>query len=217
LALIDAVIFDLDGLLIDSESVWDEARRRYVYEHGGRWREEATREMMGMSSVEWSRYVAERLGVDRPPEAVSAEVAGRVSDLYRQRLPLMPGAVEAVGRLADRWPLGLASSSNREVIDLVLGLAGIGELFEATVSSEEVERGKPSPDVYLEAASRLGVSPDACAAIEDSHNGILSASAGGMRVIAVPNPQFPPGEEALSHAAAVLESLDQLDVDTVAG
>jgi HAD superfamily hydrolase (TIGR01509 family) len=213
--LIEAVIFDLDGLLIDSESVWDEARRDYVAEHGGTWREEATREMMGMSSVEWSRYVAERLGVDRPPEVISAEVAGRVAELYRKRLPLMPGALDAIRRLAKRWPLGLATSSNREVIDLVLELAGIAELFRTTVSSEEVGRGKPAPDVYLEAASRLGVEPGACAAIEDSHNGIVSAHAAGMRVIAVPNPRFPPDDDALELAARVLRSLDELDVATV--
>jgi HAD superfamily hydrolase (TIGR01509 family) len=215
--LIDAVIFDLDGLLIDSESVWDEARRRYVDEHGGRWHDEATREMMGMSSVEWSRYVAERLEVDRPPEVISAEVAAEVGDLYRKRLPLMPGAVDAVRRLGERWPLGLASSSNREVIDLVLELAGIAEAFAATVSSEEVGRGKPAPDVYLETASRLAVEPKRCAAIEDSHNGILSAHAAGMRVIAVPNPHFPPGDDALQRAARVLDSLAELDVDTVVG
>jgi HAD superfamily hydrolase (TIGR01509 family) len=215
--LIEAVIFDLDGLLIDSESVWDQARRDYVAEHGGRWREQATREMMGMSSVEWSRYVAERLGVDRPPEVISAEVAGRVAKLYRKRLPLMPGALDAVRRLAERWPLGLASSSNREVIDLVLELAGIAELFGTTVSSEEVGRGKPAPDVYLEAAARLGVEPSRCAAIEDSQNGILSAHAAGMRVIAVPNPDFPPGDDALEFAACVLRSLDELDVATVVG
>jgi HAD superfamily hydrolase (TIGR01509 family) len=213
--LIEAVIFDLDGLLIDSESVWDEARRRYVAEHGGRWRDEATREMMGMSSVEWSRYVADRLGVDRPPDVISAEVAAEVADLYRVRLPLMPGAVEAVGRLAARWPLGLASSSNREVIELVLELAGIAGAFAVTVSSEEVGRGKPAPDVYLETASRLGVEPKRCAAVEDSHNGIRSGHAAGMRVIAVPNPHFPPGEDALRHAARCLDSLDELDVDTV--
>jgi HAD superfamily hydrolase (TIGR01509 family) len=171
--------------------------------------------MMGMSSLEWSRYVAERLGVDRPPETISADVAGRVAELYRERLPLMAGAVEAVRRLAASWPLGLASSSNREVIDLVLELAGIVRLFAATVSSEEVGRGKPAPDVYLEAVARLGVEPARCAAIEDSHNGILSAHAAGMRVIAVPNPRFPPGEDALGHAARVLDSLDELDVDTV--
>jgi HAD superfamily hydrolase (TIGR01509 family) len=213
----DAVIFDLDGLLIDSESVWDEARREYVAQHGGRWRDGATRAMMGMSSVEWSRYVRDQLDVDRPAETISTEVADRVSELYRERLPLLPGARDAVTRLAARWPLGLASSSNREVIDLVLELAGLDSAFEATVSSEEVGRGKPAPDVYLEAARRLAVQPAACTAIEDSHNGILSARAAGMRVIAVPNSEFPPCDEALDAAAHVLDSLGELDVDTVDG
>jgi HAD superfamily hydrolase (TIGR01509 family) len=215
--LIDAVIFDLDGLLIDSESVWDEARREYVAEHGGRWRDDATRAMMGMASTEWSQYVRDQLGVDRQPETISEEVAGMVGELYRERLPLLPGAGEAVQRLGARWPLALATSSNREVIDLVLELAGLDSAFGATVSSEEVGRGKPAPDVYLEAARRLSVEPTACAAIEDSHNGILSARAAGMRGIAVPNSEFPPGDEALQAAARVLDSLDALDVDTVDG
>jgi HAD superfamily hydrolase (TIGR01509 family) len=213
--LLDAVIFDLDGLLVDSESVWDEARREYVAEHGGSWREEATREMMGMASIEWSRYVRDELGVDRPPEAISEEVARRVSELYRERLPLVPGAREAVQRLAARWPLGLATSSNRGVIDLVLELAGLVEAFRATVSSEEVGRGKPAPDVYVEAARRLSVGPGGCAAIEDSHNGILSAAAAGMVVVAVPNPEFPPGKEALEAAARVLPTIQELTVEVV--
>jgi HAD superfamily hydrolase (TIGR01509 family) len=215
--LIDAVIFDLDGLLIDSESVWDEARREYVAERGGRWRDEATPTMMGMSSVEWSRYLRDELGVAREPELISSEVVSRVAGLYRQRLPLMPGAVEAVERIRERWPLGLASSSNREVIDLVLELAGLRSRFDVTVSSEEVERGKPAPDVYLETAERLGVEPSACAAIEDSHNGIRSANAAGMRVIAVPNPRFPPGQEALDVADRVLDSLEELTPEVVGG
>jgi HAD superfamily hydrolase (TIGR01509 family) len=213
--LTEAVIFDLDGLLIDSESVWDQARRDYVVEHGGSWRKEATREMMGMSSVEWSRYVRERLGVDRPDERISAEVAGRVAELYERKLPLVPGAVEAVRRLAAGWRLGLATSSNREVIDQVLAGAGLEACFEATVSSEEVGAGKPAPDVYLETARRMEVAPAGCVAIEDSHNGILSARAAGMAVIAVPNPHFPPGEEALAAAARVLPTIQELSVELV--
>jgi HAD superfamily hydrolase (TIGR01509 family) len=213
--LTEAVIFDLDGLLIDSESVWDRARRDYVTEHGGRWREEATREMMGMSSVEWSRYVRERLGVDRPAELISSEVARRVAELYDRELPLVPGAVDAVRRIAARWRLGLASSSNREVIDQVLDRAGIDDRFAATVSSEEVGAGKPASDVYLETARRLRVRPRACVAIEDSQNGILSARAAQMAVIAVPNPHFPPGGEALAAAARVLPTIQELSVELV--
>jgi HAD superfamily hydrolase (TIGR01509 family) len=213
--VIAAVIFDLDGLLIDSERAWDRVRRAYVEERGGRWRDSATRDMMGMSSVEWSRYVHEELGVDLPPERISEEVADRVAELYERELPLLPGAVEAVERIAERWPLGLASSSNRELIDRVLELAGIASRFQATVSSEEVVRGKPAPDVYLEAARRLEAPPGECAAIEDSHNGILSAADAGMRVIAIPNRRFPPGAEALERADRVLKSLEELTPEVI--
>ena len=215
--MIDAVVFDLDGLLLDSEQVWDAAREQLVRERGGRWHDGAQRDMMGMSSPEWSRYMHDELGLPEPPEELNAEVVRRMESLYREHLPVLPGAREAVERLAARWPLGLASSSNRELIDLALELMGMGRLFRATVSSEEVARGKPAPDVYLEAARRLDVDPTRAAAIEDSHNGIRSAKAAGMRVVAIPNPHFPPDEEALAQADAVLRSLDELTAEAVAG
>jgi HAD superfamily hydrolase (TIGR01509 family) len=213
--VIGAVVFDLDGLLLDSEQVWDEVREQLARERGGRWHEEATRDMMGMSSVEWSRYMHERLGLPEPAAEINAEVVRRMLERYREQLPLLPGATDAVRRLAARWPLGLASSSNRELIELALETAGIDELFQVTVSSEEVERGKPAPDVYVEAVKRLGTAPERAAAVEDSHNGILSARAAGMRVIAVPNPHFPPRPEALAEADVVLGSLAELTPDAV--
>src|SRR5262249_5514344 len=158
----------MDGVVVDSEAVWDDVRKDFTEEKGGRWHDGAQRDMMGMSSVEWSRYLRDRLGVDMDPKEISTEVADRVAKTYRERLPLLPGAVEAVRSLAEEWPLGLASSSNRPVIDLVLDLAEIADRFRATVSSEEVDRGKPAPDVYLEAAKRLEVDPAECVAIEDS-------------------------------------------------
>jgi HAD superfamily hydrolase (TIGR01509 family) len=215
--LTEAVVFDLDGVLVDSEQVWDDVRRRYVIEKGGRWTDRAQRDMMGMSSVEWSAYVAEQLGVDEPPEQISKDIAGRVGEIYRDALPLLPGAREAVERLAARWPLAIASSSNREIIDLVLEAADLGRYFKATVSSEEVGVGKPAPDVYLEAARRLESDPGDCAAIEDSHNGIRSAKAAGMRVVAIPNAHYPPGEEALAEADVVLPSLTELTPEAVEG
>lgn len=207
---IAAVVFDLDGVLVDSEQLWDAARRELVAERGGTWRDDATHAMMGMSAPEWSRYVHEELGVDLEPRAVSDAVVGKLGGLYRERLPLLPGAREAVTAASQRWPLGLASSSNREIIDLVLDLAELRERFATTVSSEEVAHGKPSPDVYLEAARRLDVAPAACAAVEDSTNGLRSAAAAGMTVIAVPNPAFPPSEDALRLAAVIIHSLDEL-------
>jgi HAD superfamily hydrolase (TIGR01509 family) len=213
--MIEAVVFDLDGLLLDTEQVWDEVREGLVRERGGRWHEGAQAAMMGMSSPEWSRYMHDELGLEEPPEEISAEVVRRMMRRYRDRLPLIDGAVEAVERLAARRPLGLASSSNRELIDLALEASGLGRLFRATVSSEEVARGKPAPDVYLEAARRLGVEPYACAAIEDSRSGILAAGAAGMRVIAIPNRLFPPDAETLAAADVVLGSLAELTPDVI--
>jgi HAD superfamily hydrolase (TIGR01509 family) len=215
--VIGAVVFDLDGVIVDSEHVWDAAREALARERGGRWHEQAQRDMMGMSSVEWSRYMHDVIGLKDPPEEISAEVVRRLEATYREELPLIDGAPEAVARLAESWPLGVASSSNRPIIDLVLELSGLDRFFRATVSSEEVARGKPSPDVYIEAAHRLGSDPEETAAIEDSRNGILSAKAAGMRVIAIPNERFPPGEEALAEADVVLGSIRELTPATVEG
>jgi HAD superfamily hydrolase (TIGR01509 family) len=213
--VIDAVVFDLDGLLVDTEQLWDEVREELARQRGGRWHEHAQRDMMGMSSPEWSRYMHDVIGLEESPAEINAEVVRRMAERYRERLPLLEGANEAVARLAARWPLAIASSSNRELIDLVLELAGWERFFSASVSSEEVARGKPAPDVYLEAARRLGVAPERCAAIEDSQNGIRSAKAAGMRVVAIPNPHFPPDPDALELADVVLASLEELTVEAV--
>jgi HAD superfamily hydrolase (TIGR01509 family) len=208
--VIEAVVFDLDGVLVASEELWDEVRETFVRERGGRYDAAAQRAMMGMSSLEWSRYINQELGVDEPPEEISAEVVRRLIERYDAELPLIPGAREAVERLAGRFALAVASSSNRPLIDRVLELSGLGPLFRATVSSEEVSRGKPAPDVYLEAAGRLSVEPARCAAVEDSHSGIRSAKAAGMRVLAVPNPSYPPDAASLAQADVVLGSLEEL-------
>jgi HAD superfamily hydrolase (TIGR01509 family) len=214
---IRAVIFDLDGVLVDSEQVWDAARRQLTEDSGGRWSESATQGMMGMSSIEWSRYMHEELGVKMPPEEISAAVVKRIEGLYREHLPLIPGAREAVERVAARWPLGLASSANRPVIEVVLELSGLEDFFEITISSEEVAHGKPAPDVYLEAARRLRVDPALCAAVEDSSSGILSAHAAGMRVVAIPNRAFPPSKNALEAADAAVPSLQELHQEVIDG
>jgi HAD superfamily hydrolase (TIGR01509 family) len=215
--VIEAVVFDLDGVIVDSEHVWDAAREALAREQGGHWHENAQTDMMGMSSVEWSRYMHEVIGLRDPPEEISTEVVRRLEATYREELPLIAGAEEAVARLAERWPLGVASSSNRRIIDLVLELSGLDRFFGATVSSEEVERGKPSPDVYLEAVRRLGAGPEQAAAVEDSHNGILAAKAAGMRVVAIPNRRYPPREEVLSEADVVLEGISELTPNAVEG
>lgn len=207
---IQAVVFDLDGVLIQSEEVWDTVREQFTRERGGRYDAEIQRAMMGMSSTEWSRFLHETAGVPGSPQQINDAVVERMLAAYRKHLPLIDGAGEAVERLAADYTLGVASSSNRPLIDAVLETAGLTRFFAATVSSEEVARGKPAPDVYLEAARRLGIDPTRCAAVEDSHGGIRSAKAAAMRVIAIPNPSYPPDEESLAQADVVLRSLAEL-------
>ena len=210
-----AVILDLDGVLLDSEQVWNEAKQELVVERGGSWHEEAPHAMMGMSSPEWSAYLRDEFGLEMEPGEISDAVVARLEQIYRERLPLLDGAVEAVERLAARWPLGLASSSNREIIDLFLELSGLAGRFEVTLSSEEVARGKPNPDVYLEAARRLGAEPCDSVAVEDSSNGIRAARAAGMAVIALPNAHYPPDEDALAGADVRIGALRELTPELV--
>jgi HAD superfamily hydrolase (TIGR01509 family) len=214
---IDAVVFDLDGVIVQSEEIWDAARRELAREHGVQWPAGATEAMMGMSSLEWSRHLHEAIGVPLEPESISADVVRRVAERYRRSPPWIDGALEAVRRIGARWPLGLATSSNREIIDLVLERGRLADLFVATVSSEEVGAGKPAPDVYLEAARRLDAPPERCAAIEDSTNGLLAADAAGMRVIAIPNAAHEPEARALRGAARTLNSIAELTPAIVAG
>ena len=205
---VGAIVFDLDGVLVDSEERWDAARRDVVREHGGAWREDASEAMLGMSTPEWSAYLRDELGADLEPAQLAREVIARMLDGYRASLPLLPGADDAVRALGERWPLGLASSAPRAAIDEVLSLTAWA--FAAVVSSEEVERGKPAPDVYLEAARRLGVEPVRCVAVEDSSNGLRAAAAAGMPVVAVPNPDFPPDEDALALAALTVRTVGDI-------
>ena len=209
-------MFDLDGVLIDSERLWDQARREVAIAHHGHWRADATAAMLGMSSVEWSAYMQGTLAVDLPPDQIAELVTANLLEQYRRGLPLVSGAVDAVQRRGRHWPLALASSAGRPVIDTVLAVAGLRDEFQATVSSEEVPRGKPAPDVYLEAARRLGQPPPACAAVEDSANGIRSAVAAGLHVVATPNRDYPPPRDVLAKAQAVIGSLADLTVELVA-
>jgi HAD superfamily hydrolase (TIGR01509 family) len=211
----DAVVLDLDGVLVDSEEAWDGARRALVAERGGIWKEGATEAMLGMSAPEWSSYVRDELGVDLPAEDIDADVVGRLLEDYRDELPLLPGAVEAVRALGERWPVGLASSSNGPVIATVLERTGLDGVIRAWVSSEEVARGKPAPDVYLEAARRLGADPARCVAVEDSSNGIRSAAAAGMAVVAVPMRAFPPAPDALALAAVSVDGIAAVTPEVV--
>jgi HAD superfamily hydrolase (TIGR01509 family) len=209
--VIRAVVFDLDGVLIDSEQVWDDVREKLARERGGAWHAGAQRAMMGMSSPEWSAYMHERIGLSESPEEINRLVVEQMLDRYAAGPPFLPGALEALRRAAAAFPLGLASSSNLVLIESVLNAGGVRDLFAAVVSSEEVARGKPAPDVYLEAARRLGVVSTSCLAVEDSHSGIRAAKAAGMRCVAIPNLHFPPGA-ALEEADMVVPSIAALDL-----
>jgi HAD superfamily hydrolase (TIGR01509 family) len=214
--VIEAVVFDMDGVLIDSEPVWERVRRGFVADRGGRWPADAQDRMMGMSTAEWSAYIAADFGVGFTPRQVAQQVIVAMAGEYEKHLPLLPGAIEAVRSLAGQWPLAVASSSPRSLIETVLATADLASAFAAVVSSEEVPRGKPAPDVYLAAADRLSVPPKSCAAIEDSANGLRSAAAAGFTVIAIPRPEYPPAPDALAFARLVLPSLTNLTADTVA-
>jgi HAD superfamily hydrolase (TIGR01509 family) len=210
-----AVIFDLDGVLLDSERAWESARRKLAVDSGGRWFDGAQDQMMGMSSPEWTRWMQDELGVPLAPDKIFDAVTKELSETYRAKLPLLPGARQAVTRMAQYWPLAIASSSSRILIDLVLELAELDRFFKGSVSSEEVERGKPAPDVYLEAAAKLGIEPSECAAIEDSTNGIKAGVAAGMRVVAIPERDFPPTDEAVAMAAAKIDALAELTPELI--
>jgi HAD superfamily hydrolase (TIGR01509 family) len=213
--MIEAAVFDLDGVLVDSEPVWEQVRRQVVAEHGGHWALDAQRRLMGTSTGEWARYLGEDLGVRLPPEQIAALVIERMAARYTEHLPLMPGAVEAVRRLAARWPLGLASSPPPSLIETVLDAASLRSSFQTTMSTEQVARGKPAPDIYLAVAARLGRPPQRCAAVEDSSNGLRSAAVAGLHVIAIPHPRYPPAADALEQADVVLTSLTDLTPVTV--
>jgi HAD superfamily hydrolase (TIGR01509 family) len=214
--MIEAVVFDLDGVLVDSEPVWEQVRRQVVAEHGGHWAPDAQQRLMGMSTGEWARYLGQDLGVGLPPEGIAALVIDQMKACYAEHVPFLPGAVDAVRRLSARWPLGLASSSPPVLIDAILDGAGLRDCFAVALSTEEVAHGKPAPDIYLAVTGRLGHPPQRCAAVEDSANGLRSAAAAGLQVIAVPQPKYPPGAAALSLAKLVIPSLTELTSGAVA-
>lgn len=214
--MINAVVFDLDGVLIDSEPVWEEVRRHVVAEHGGQWAPDSQRRLMGMSTAEWAAYLTTELGVRLPPDRVASVVIEQMAARYREHLPLLPAAVPAVRRLAEHWPLGLASSAPASLIETVLAAADLRNCFGVVMSTEQVPRGKPAPDIYLAVAQRLAFAPAECAAIEDSSNGLRSAAAAGLAVIAVPHPRYPPDPAALAQARLVLKDLSELTIGAVA-
>lgn len=206
----DAVIFDLDGVLVDSETLWDEIRRSVVAEHGGEWTDEATRAMQGMSTPEWARYLVDTLGTELSAEEAAETVIARMGQRYEADPPILPGAAETARTVAERYRCAIASSSPPVLINAFLTATDLTGLIPTTVSSEQVDSGKPDPAVYLEAASRLGAAPEKCVAIEDSTNGLRAALAADMTVIGMPNPDFPPDSAVLARASTILNRITEL-------
>ncbi|WP_410810238.1 HAD family hydrolase [Micromonospora sp. 067-2] len=213
---VDAVLFDLDGVIVDSEPVWEEVRRAYVAAHGGTWQPDTQRRLMGMSTGEWADYLSGELGVTRTARQVADEVVEEMTRRYAQHVPLIDDADRVVRRLAARWRLGLASSSPTRLIAAALDATGLADAFGATLSTEETERGKPAPDVWLAVTARMGVDPARCVAVEDSSNGVRSAAAAGCRVVAVPHGSYPLDPDAEALAAVLLPSIDLLTPELVA-
>jgi len=205
--MVDAVVFDLDGVLVDSEPVWEDVRRKYVADSGGRWLPDSQQRLMGMSTTEWAEYLSDELNVPHTPERVAADVVAEMVTRYEAGVPLIPGADRTVREVAQRWPLGLASSSPPALIDAALRATRLNDSFSVTLSTERVRRGKPAPDVYLAVADRLNVDPTRCVAIEDSSNGVRSAAAAGMRVIAVPTRRYPLDDQANALTAVIVDDI----------
>lgn len=211
-----AVIFDMDGTLTDSEEWWDQVRRGLAADENLTWPQSSTHAMMGMSTREWSTHMAEVVGVSGTPAEIAERTIAAMNQRYRTGVPLLPGADEAVRAAAERWPIGICSSSPKALISSVCATTGWDQLLGAVVSTEEVPHGKPAPDGYLRVAELLGVNPDECLVIEDSANGVQSALAAGMTVVEV-LPHFnPPAQDLLDRCALVLESLTELSVGTMA-
>jgi HAD superfamily hydrolase (TIGR01509 family) len=206
----DGVVFDLDGVLVESEHLWEENWTQHAAANGYAWLATDTATVQGMSVPEWSGYLAERFGRGRPEEIAEAVIDGMIRALHGGRVDLLPKAPEMVAVAADRVPVAVASSAPQRLIAAVLEATGLAPHFSAFVSSEEVPRGKPSPDVYLAAARQIGVPPASCAAVEDSSNGIRAAAAAGMTVIAIPNSVYPPRPDALALCAKIASSPEEV-------
>lgn len=213
-----AVIFDLDGVLVDSEIWWDEVRADLARAHGRPWTLDHRRAVMGANSPTWARIIRDRVPIDLPADEIERLVVGAMVERYeRLGTPEIPGAAEAVRRLAARLPVAVASSAHVDVIRAAIHGLGLEGVFAAVASSDEVSLGKPSPDVYLLAARRLGVEPRRCLVVEDSLNGVRAGKEAGMTVVLVPDHSIPPAEGARELADWVLDSLAGLDAIVEAG
>lgn len=214
---VEAIIFDMDGVLVDTEPYWLASRTTFAARLGKSWTMDDQHHAMGRGTVEWAHVMRERLMIDMPIDEIIEQVRGGVLERIAARMPALPGALEAVHTAASACPVALASGSPTQVIHMVMGLTGLDRVFEVIVYGDEIPRGKPEPDIYFEAARRLGIAPERCLGIEDSANGLRALRAAGMKVMAVPSPGFTPAPEVLALADIVMPSLEGFSLDLIAG
>ncbi len=212
---IEAIIFDMDGVLVDSEVYWDKSRVDFARDRGKTWTDEFQRLAMGRSTVGWAGVMQEKLALDETIAEIIAEMKARVIAHYEERMPTRPGALESVSHMQQHFRVGLASGSPTEIIKAVLSITGLDQIFEVMIYGDEVERGKPAPDIYLEALKALGVPPAASLGIEDSANGLRSLKAAGMFAVAAPSPGFPLPDDVLALADAHITTLEDFTIDLV--
>ncbi len=214
---IEAIVFDMDGVLVDSEVYWDKSRVDFARDRGKVWTDEFQRLAMGRSTVGWARVMQEKLALDDTIDEIIAEMKARVIAHYEERMPTRPGALESVSHMQQHFRVGLASGSPTEIIKAVLSITGLDQIFEVMIYGDEVPRGKPAPDIYLEALEQLGVAPAVSLGIEDSANGLRSLKAAGMLAVAAPSPDYPLPDDILALADAHITTLEDFTVDLVRG
>ena len=212
---IEAVIFDMDGVLVDSEIYWDKARVEFASDRGKSWTPALQRLAMGRSTMGWARVMQTQLALDESLDDIIAEMKARVIAQYEARMPTRPGALDAVARMSERYRVGLASGSPTEIIKAVLRITGLDQIFEVMVYGDELPRGKPAPDIYFEALKRLAVAPGRSLGIEDSANGLRSLKAAGMYAVAAPSPGYPLAADVLALADAHISTLEDFTIELV--
>ena len=215
---IKAVLFDLDGVLVDTEIWWDEARLAFAESQGRAWTEADRAAIMGSNTRQWRALMRDRLDLAIPEADIERAVIGAMLTRYADEGPPVIGdAVSVVRHLARRYSLAVASSAPPQIIEAALLGMGLRDAFAAVASSDEVPFGKPAPDVYLLAARRLGVAPATCLVVEDSLNGVLAALAASMPVVLIPNASIPPAPGAREAATLEVASLRDVDPEQLAG
>ena len=214
--MIEAIVWDMDGLLIDSEPVWNMARKQMAAAHGMHdWNQQDHFNVMGTSTDEWVSYMIKRIGLPMTPTEVETAMIDHMAAIYQNEIPFLPDAVEKIAWAASRYPSCIASGSPRKLLDLVAADPRVAPYMQFTLAADEVGIGKPNPAVYIEAAKRLGIAPENCLCLEDSPNGVLAGSRAGMKVINIPDPEMPLTAEQANHAHLVLDNLAQFTADTI--